>query len=59
MQTCKLLVEDEIEFWHSMIKDHSSEASEQAVERMTLALKLAERKLLMMDSNPLSSIQRQ
>jgi hypothetical protein len=41
------MLEAEIEFWQSMIEGPEEGTTQQAIERMTHACKLAERKLLM------------
>ena len=50
MQTEENSLQAEIEFWRHMITSRRGTVSEQATERMLYACRLAERKLLMMDT---------
>ncbi len=50
MQTEENSLQAEIEFWRYMITSRRGTVSEQATERMLYACRLAERKLLMMDT---------
>ena len=51
MQKEENLLLAEIEFWRYMIKSRRGTISEQATERMLHACQLAERKLMMVDSD--------
>ena len=50
MQTEENMLQAEIEFWRYMIESRRGTVSEQTTERMISACALAERKLMMMDS---------
>ena len=49
METEENMLQAEIEFWRYMIESRRGSISEQAIERMSLACKLAERKLMMIE----------
>jgi len=50
MKTEERMLQAEIEFWRYMIESRRGTISDQATERMLLACKLAERKLMMIGS---------
>jgi hypothetical protein len=55
VHTTTQMLEAEIEFWQSMIEGPEEGATQQAIERMIQACKLAERKLLMIQEENLGS----
>jgi len=59
MQTEEDMLLAEIEFWRHMIKSRRGKVPDLATERMLHACHLAERKLLMMDKEPLISVPEQ
>ena len=53
MQTEENMLQAEIEFWRYMIESRRGTISEQATERMLNACELAERKLMLMETQPM------
>jgi hypothetical protein len=59
MHTLEQMLKTEIEFWRSMIENCEEGDTQQTTERMIQACKLAERKLLMIQEEPLLGEQMQ